>query len=364
LVNSESKKHESSSDSSSVQIYIKNGKLASSYNPIKGLKIELLSSAWEKGLVDASFFQEIENTSNPFYNLGQAFLLEGLYIEVDSTFKSNELIEIKYSNSELEQSPMCHPQTIIKIKENASCQLWEDYTNGPGKRWTNAITKISIDPGAKLTHIKSSETKSENWHMDQTLVRVDKKAEYRSTVFFKDLGLSRNELRVALVSEDSKAELNGLYMPKGNGHNDNYTLINHKAPRSYSSQLYKGILEDDSMAVFAGTVKVDKNCPGVDSVQMNKNLLLSKKTRIESQPQLLIQTDDVKCAHGSTIGQLNEDELFYLQTRGIPSCRSFEMLATAFAEEILLGIENDYVRHHLEKKIQINSIAEMENMHV
>ena len=118
------------------------------------------------------------------------------------------------------------------------------------------------------------------------------------------------------------------------------------------------------MAVFSGKVIVSKDCPEVDSTQLNKNLLLSPKTRVESQPQLLIATDDVKCAHGSTIGQIDKEQLFYLQTRGIPICNAYEMLSIAFAEDIILSIDNESISNQLRKSLMINSQDQMERLHV
>ena len=351
------------SETEDFKIVLINGALSSKTEIPKGVKFKSLSQALGDNDLDKAEWDNLKNEKNPFYGLSKAFLEEGFYLEITDKTLEGLLIKVVYQNSGSELT-MCHPHLVINVKNNAHGQVIEDFSAEEGKRWTNALTKIFVAENSSLKHFKYSATTSGGWHLDQTLVNVQKNASYKSTVLYKDEGLSRNEIIVNLKAENAFGGLNGIYLPKGNGHSDHYTYINHQAPLSFSEQLYKGILEDESMAVFSGTVKVGKNVPGVNSSQLNKNLLLTKQARIETQPQLLIETDDVKCAHGATIGQIDEEELFYLQTRGIPSCRAFEMLAKAFAEEVLLNIKDKRVKSFLQSKIAINSRELLENMHV
>ena len=329
----------------------------------EGLTLLPLSIAWKKGLITEEDFNSLDNPDNPYFNLNNAFFKEGVFLQVQDSYDSKLTIKINHINK-TDDSPMIHSQVYCKVLKNSHAYLWEDYSGQPDTRATNAVSKIILGKDSTLTHIKTSKTDDSTFHHDQSLVNIEANATYDSLVLYSGNGLSRNEIKTNLLGENSISNLYGLYLPTGNGHNEHYSEINHNHARTYSEQLYKGILEEDSMAVFSGTVKVGEKAIGVNSNQLNKNLLLSKSARVETMPQLLIATDDVKCAHGATIGQLNENELFYLQARGVPKCRAYELLASAFAKEVLLKLKNKEIIEKLDELITINSEEAMEHIHV
>jgi Fe-S cluster assembly protein SufD len=173
-------------------------------------------------------------------------------------------------------------------------------------------------------------------------VSVGRGSVYNSTNINLGGALSRHDIDVKFTAEGGEAWVDGLYMLNGSQHADTHSIIDHQVPNCLSHQNYKGVMNDRSRAVFNGKVFVRENAHGTDAQQSNKNLLLSNEARVDTKPQLEIFNDDVKCSHGATVGQLEEEELFYLLTRGLPENLARNLLTYGFAEEIIrkIGIES------------------------
>jgi Fe-S cluster assembly protein SufD len=159
----------------------------------------------------------------------------------------------------------------------------------------------------------------------------------------------RNNLNVHLQGEEAETVLNGFYLTRGKQHVDNHTIIEHEVPRCQSNELYKGILADQSRAVFSGLIRVHKDAQKTNAFQSNRNLLLSREAEVDTKPQLIIYADDVKCSHGATVGQMNEEAVFYMQQRGIAEQEARALLRFAFGAEVLQPISQQELRNRLEE---------------
>ena len=233
------------------------------------------------------------------------------------------------------------PHLLIIAEAGSRATIVETYSS-PGIGFTNAAVQIVVEHDANLTHYRVQKESPETVHYGVTEVEVGRGGAYNSTNINLGSALSRHDIELKFVAEGGEAFVDGLYMLSGSQHSDTHSIIDHTVPNCTSHQTYKGVLNDKSRAVFNGKVFVRENAHGTDAQQSNKNLLLSNEARVDTKPQLEIFNDDVKCSHGATVGQLEEEELFYLLTRGLPENLARNLLTYGFAEEIInkIGIES------------------------
>jgi Fe-S cluster assembly protein SufD len=211
--------------------------------------------------------------------------------------------------------------------------------------------QIVVGDNASLTHYRVQKESAEAFHVGTTEVTVGRGSRYDATSINIGAALSRHDIEVKFTEEGGEAFVDGLYMLNGSQHSDTHSVIDHTVPNCTSHQNYKGVLNDKSRAVFNGKVFVRENAHGTDAQQSNKNLLLSNEARVDTKPQLEIFNDDVKCAHGATVGQLEEEELFYLLTRGLPENLARNLLTYGFAEEIINKIGIDSIKSDLDASV-------------
>ena len=233
------------------------------------------------------------------------------------------------------------PHLIVIAEAGSKATIVETYAS-PSKSFTNSAIQIVVEDNANLTHYRVQKESPESFHYGVTEVSVGRGALYNSTNINLGAALSRHDIELKFTAEGGEAYVDGLYMLNGSQHSDTHSIIDHTVPNCTSHQSYKGVLNDRSRAVFNGKVLVRENAHGTDAQQSNKNLLLSNEARVDTKPQLEIFNDDVKCSHGATVGQLEEEELFYLLTRGLPENLARNLLTYGFAEEIInkIGIES------------------------
>jgi Fe-S cluster assembly protein SufD len=242
------------------------------------------------------------------------------------------------------------PKLFIQAEQASSATVIESY-GGEGVYWTNAVVDVRLEQDAQLTHYKVQRESAEAYHVATTKAQVGRGGSYNSIAITLGAQLSRHTIDVVLEQEGAECRVDGLYIVGSGQHTDTHSLIDHTKPNSTSRQLYKGILEGKSRAVFNGKVFVRENARGTDAVQTNRNLLLSKEARVDTKPQLEIFNDDVKCAHGATVGQLEEEELFYLVSRGLHPELAQNLLTYGFAEEVIEKIKIDSIKAQLDKAI-------------
>jgi Fe-S cluster assembly protein SufD len=242
-----------------------------------------------------------------------------------------------------------HPRTLILVAPGAQCAIVETY-KGAGRYFTNAVTEIVAGEGAVVDHYKVQLESVAAFHVATMQVALGRSASFTTHNISLGGALVRNDIGVTLA-EGSDATVNGLYLVNGTQHVDNHTVIDHAKPHGTSRELYKGILDGHSSAVFNGRIIVRKDAQKTDSKQTNKNLVLSEDAVIDTKPELQIYADDVRCTHGATIGQLDAEALFYLQSRGIGKAQARSLLTQAFAQDIVDRIRIPELRERLEKTL-------------
>jgi Fe-S cluster assembly protein SufD len=281
---------------------------------------------------------------NPFVALNSAFILDTVLLRVPRGAVIEEPIRISnYSAT----SNAVHPRVVIVVGADAHCTIVEDYT-GEGQYFTNAVTEIVAGDRAVVDHYKLQEESLEAFHISTLQATLGRSANFASHSISLGGALVRNDAN-ATLSEGSEATLNGLYIVNGTQHIDNHTMIDHAMPHGTSHELYKGILDGKAHAVFNGKIIVRKDAQKTDSKQTNKNLVLSDDAVVDTKPELQIFADDVRCTHGATIGQLDAESLFYLQSRGIGKREARSLLTYAFAQDIIDRIKVQSLRDRLEK---------------
>jgi Fe-S cluster assembly protein SufD len=224
-------------------------------------------------------------------------------------------------------------------------------SKGNQPSFTNIVTEIVVQENATVTYTKVQNESDQAYIIGTTQVYQARDSKFSATTVSLSAALIRNNLNIVLDAENCEANLFGLYMLNGSQHVDNHTLVDHAKPRSYSNELYKGIMDGKSTGVFNGKIYVRQDAQKTNAFQSNKNILLSKDASMNTKPQLEIFADDVKCSHGATTGQLDEDMLFYLRSRGIGTNEAKALLMYAFATDIINQIPLEAVRLYVERAI-------------
>lgn len=239
------------------------------------------------------------------------------------------------------------PRLKITAEENTNVrfmELFESTNRDLFQYTTNAVTKFILKPNAVIEHVKIQKEALNATHIGLTNAEVANSAKFKSVTVDIGLLVARHNINVNLNAPGAESTVHGLFSLKKTEHTDVFSNIHHNADHTYSDQLFKGILSGDSHGAFTGKIVIIKDAQQSASAQLNKNLLLSKKAHIDSRPQLLVHADDVKCAHGATVGQLSKDEEFYLESRGIPKEKARKMLCFGFATDALNKIEDETIR--------------------
>jgi Fe-S cluster assembly protein SufD len=280
---------------------------------------------------------------NPFVALNTAFLGNVTVLEVPRNAVIEQPIEITHQGTD---GTAAHPRTLIIVGANAQCTIVETY-KGTGTYFTNAVTEIVVGDRAVVDHYKVQQESVSAFHIATLQATLGRSAAFSTHSISLGGALVRNDVNVTL-SEGSDATVNGLYIVNGTQHIDNHTLIDHAMPHGTSHELYKGILDGKAHAVFNGKIIVRKDAQKTDSKQTNKNLVLSDDAVVDTKPELQIFADDVRCTHGATIGQLDAEALFYLQSRGIGKSQARRLLTYAFAQDVVDRIKVQSLRDSLE----------------
>jgi Fe-S cluster assembly protein SufD len=284
---------------------------------------------------------------NAFVALNTAFLNQVTFVQVPRGAILEQPIEVLHEAPGGSEPLAFHPRTLILVGPNAQCTIVETYL-GTGAYFTNAVTEIVAGEGAVIDHYKLQQESPEAFHVATMHATLGRSANFSSHSISLGGALVRNDANVTL-SEGTEATLNGLYIVNGRQHVDNHTQIDHAKPHGTSHELYKGILDGHATAVFNGRIIVRKDAQKTDSKQTNKNLVLSDEAVINTKPELQILADDVRCTHGATIGQLDAEALFYLQSRGIGRRQARDLLTYAFAQDIIDRVKVPALKDQLEK---------------
>ena len=296
-----------------------------------------LQLALKKTLLRERFGQLAGNAA--LAQLNAALWREGACLHVPADERLRQPVFLRHAASESEA--MLHPRLLVVMEAGADAILIEHFVAETGAPyWRNPMAEIELDAGARLTHIRLTEEGVGATHTALTVVRLAENSTYRSLDLSLSGGLVRHDLKVELAGEGANARLDGLFVVGARRHADHHLSVNHSAPHSVSRMTWRGIASGRGRGVFDGRVLVEAGSIKADARQSSRNLLLSPHAEIDVRPQLEIRTDDVRCAHGATVGQLNAEAMFYLRSRGIDAETARDLLLTAFAGEAL-GLVDD-----------------------
>ena len=316
----------------------------------KGVDVSNLDSLLQKGSSVRDKRRLAPRGQDAFVELNTAFLRDGVHAHIGQGVCLDVPIEVLF----IATSPnvAAHPRLWVSVEEGAQATLIERYVStSEDAHLTNSLAEFSVGENAHLDHYRVQNENRAAFHIANLYVREERHSAFRSTCFTLGGGLTRNHVHTHLVGEGVDSTLNGLYMVEDQQHVDNHTLIDHAQPHCQSHEFYKGILADDSTGVFRGQILVHQAAQKTDAYQANRNLLLSDRAEINTKPQLEIYADDVKCSHGATIGQLDEDAIFYLRSRGISRAAARQVLTRAFAGEVVERIRLEPLRLELENHV-------------
>jgi Fe-S cluster assembly protein SufD len=228
-----------------------------------------------------------------------------------------------------------HPRVLVVAGEGSRATIAELYVGGPGAYLVNGVTELVLGEGAELEHVKLQEDGADAFHVSSVFAELGARSRLAAHSIALGARLSRGEVRARLAGEGAAIDVSGLYMADGNRVVDAFSWVEHAVPRCTTSERYKGILDGHARGVFAGRIRVLPGAQKTQAYQMNSNLLLSDDAIVDTKPQLEIFADDVKCGHGGTVGQLDENALFYLRSRGLPVDEARGLLIWAFAAEMV-----------------------------
>ena len=284
--------------------------------------------------------------------LNTSFIYGGVFIHVNKNHDLEHPVYLYHFSDTRNNHTLAQPRSLVYVDQSAKLQLIESFaTIGSMDSFTNGVMEIVVNTNAIVEYYKIQNDAVNASQVTTTHIRQIGKSYAHAVTISLNGGLIRNNLNIIMEAEGNEAHLYGLYLLKGNTHVDNHTLVDNTKPNCFSNEFYKGILDDNASGVFSGKIFVRPDAQKTNAYQSNKNILLSDNATINTKPQLEIFADDVKCSHGCTVGQLDEEALFYLRTRGISKEHAQSILLGAFAEDIVMQIKNEPLRSYVEKLI-------------
>ncbi|MGZ5285790.1 MAG: Fe-S cluster assembly protein SufD [Flavisolibacter sp.] len=331
-----------------------NGLYAASLSNIRSeaLLVESLEEA-VKGVHKERVLQNLGHSSkyikDGIHALNTAFVAEGIFIYVKPGLVVDQPLYIYNITDATSANILAQPRTLVYVGANAIVQIAETYaTIGMAESFTNQVMEIVVEQDAIVDYYKIQNDGTQNSQVSTTHFRQTGKSLINAVTISLNGGIIRNNLNIAMEASHSEAHMYGLYFLKGQTHVDNHTVVDNVQPNCQSNELYKGIIDDNATAVFNGKIFVQQIAQKTNAFQSNKNILLSDNATVNTKPQLEIFADDVKCSHGCTIGQLDEEGLFYLRSRGISERAARSLLIRAFAIDILDHIKPELLRNYID----------------
>jgi Fe-S cluster assembly protein SufD len=322
---------------------------SSSENLIIGNIID--AEAKHPDLFKKYFAKKADHQNQVFTALNTAWFTGGAFIYVKDKAVIDRTIHI--INIVTGDKTIAQPRNLIIAGKHSQAKMIMTFEALDAKTsFVNAVTEIFVDENAHLAIDKLQNENAETSHISTEQVYQEVNSNFTINTITLNGGLVRNSLNIVIDAENCESNLNGLYILDENQHVDNHTLVDHKKPHCQSNELYKGIMSGKSTGVFNGKVFVRQDAQKTNAFQSNKNILLSDDATINTKPELEIYADDVKCSHGSTTGQMDDDAVFYLQARGIGKDSAMRLLMTAFASDVLEKIKSEPLREKIENLIE------------
>jgi len=355
-------------ETAGAHLVVVNGFLSEELSDKSGLEnvvaIDLLSAVADaryNKIARAYLARNAGYHDNGLAALNTAFLQSGLFLWIPKNVRVEAPIQVTFLTDASEPYVASFPRLLVVAEENSSATLIETFVSTSDQQYfTNSVAEIVLREGARLEHYRMQRESNEAFHTSITSAELGRSSSYDTTSINLGGRLSRHDISVVLDHEGAECWVDGLYLVGPDQHTDTHSVIDHQQPHCNSHQLYKGILDGNGRAVFNGKIYVREGAQKTDAMQTNKNLLLSPQARVDTKPQLEIYADDVKCAHGAAVGQIDQEELFYLETRGINPELGRSLLTYGFAEEVIGKIKIDSIRAQLDEIVlrQLNTNLE------
>jgi len=332
-----------------------NGRFSERLSRMEGLngsvQVKSLSSAVREDgeVVRGALARHARHEQHPFVALNTAFMQDGIFIRVPKGRVVEQPIHFLSLTAASQEAAMVSPRNLVLAEAGSQVTVVESYLSlTEGSYFTNLVTEIAAGDNAVVNHYKLHQESRQAFHIATLQIHQQRNSNVRALNATLGGALTRNEVNAVLDGEGAECGLDGLFVLSGTQHVDNHTRLEHAKPHCDSRELFKGILDDHSTGVFHGRIVVHPGAQKTDSKQTNNNLLLSNDALINTKPQLEIYADDVKCTHGATIGQLDENALFYLRSRGIEESTARSLLVYAFASEIVNRVTVEKLRNELD----------------
>lgn len=329
-------------------------KLSSITPQAAGIRIGSLADALVKdpALVEPHLARYAGVAEDAFAALNTAFFQDGALVYVPAGLAVDEPVQLLYLSTAEPAGLTIHPRNLIIVGAGGRLTVVEGYVRlADAPYLTNTVTEVFVGEGAHVEYCKFQDESPEAYHMATLHAHLGRGSNVVAHSFATGARLSRNNIRTKLDGEGLECVLNGLYLTRGDQLADHHMIVEHAQPHCASHEYFNGILDDRSKGVFHGRILVQRAAQKTDAKQTNKNLLLSDHATVDTKPQLEIYADDVKCTHGATIGQMNEESIFYLRARGIGLKTARRMLMHAFAGEIIDRVRCEPVREELNKLV-------------
>lgn len=314
----------------------------------QGVRLLHLASASEAATQLGSLLKP--DDSDIFANLNSARFLDGAYIFVPKNVKVETPLHLLFMSHSTDSITVSQPRILVVVEPGAEVELIEEYV-GAGTYLTNSCVEIFVGENAELRHERIQRESVDAFHVSNLRARISRNGRYHSRTISFGAKFSRQTPQVSIEGTGADVILDGLALLNGAQFADTHSVLDHTQPDCASHQLHKAIVDDEARAVFNGRIFVRRGAHGTDARQQSRNLLLSGKARVDTKPQLEIDTDDVKCAHGAAIGQLDPEELFYLQSRGLNDQAARNLLTYGFAADLLAHIPVASLRRQLRQAV-------------
>jgi len=336
-------------DKDAIHIYVNNGivdKESFKDIEVKGLEVRTLKEAVAENTDEVinHLGKYAKPGNDPFTALNTAFSYEGVFIKVSKNTVIEKPILIHYTSSAHPVSSSIQSRNLVIIEQGAKANIIESFSSeSEVEMFRNHVSEVVVSPNAFVNYYKLQNQNKATYLIDNTYISQYRDSKVQVFTVSLEGKIIRNNLNLLLEDENSEAHMFGLYVAHEDTHIDNHTSVDHKVPNCFSNEIYKGILDDHSKGVFNGKIFVRQDAQKTNAFQSNKNILLSDTATINTKPQLEIWADDVSCSHGCTTGQLDEEQLFYLRSRGISKSKAKAMLLHAFVNDVVDEIEVDFL---------------------
>ncbi len=312
-----------------------------------GLELARLASA-----ADAPLGSVLASEGRPFAALNGALFTDGALVRVARGKALETPVQVLFASSGGATPRATHPRVLVVLEDGAQARVVETFVGSAGAYLTNSVTELRLGDGAVLDHVRTQEEGEEAYHIAAVEALLGRDASLRSHLFAFGAALSRTETGATFDGRGGAAVLDGLYLIDGERRAECRTSVDHAVPLCTSAQSYRGVLAGRARGAFDGRVTVRPGAWRSDARQSNRNLLLSRDAHVDTKPELEILNDDVKCSHGATVGQLDEDHVFYLRSRGIDDAAARAVLTLGFAREIVDGVREPALRQRLDAELR------------